>query len=142
MIFYSQYQRNHSMLPLIVGLAVTVAALTTKATINTVIRCRTLTNFEIARLNGITLKRHKIWPSDSGYWRRFHELDQEMALGGFLEKMDAEEAMNVLGVKTINVAEIRKRHRVLMMQNHPDKGGSKYLAMKINLAKDILLNQR
>ena len=54
--------------------------------------------------------------------------------------MSRDEALKVLGLGA-NAGEddIRAAHRRLMLQNHPDKGGSDYLASKVNEAKDVLL---
>lgn len=49
-------------------------------------------------------------------------------------------AMNILNLPASVTEEIiSKRHRRLIMINHPDKGGSTYLALKINEAKDFLI---
>ena len=54
--------------------------------------------------------------------------------------MTEAEAYAVLGLEAGAMPdEIRAAHRRLILQNHPDKGGSSYLAAKINKAKDILL---
>ncbi|KAL3824937.1 hypothetical protein ACJIZ3_020972 [Penstemon smallii] len=62
--------------------------------------------------------------------------------GGFEKVMTRREAALILGVREHAVIEkIREAHRRVMVANHPDAGGSHYLASKVNEAKDILLRR-
>ncbi len=48
--------------------------------------------------------------------------------------------MNILNLSgNISEENVSKNHRKLIMINHPDKGGSTYLALRINEAKDFLI---
>ncbi|CAI2184423.1 6621_t:CDS:2, partial [Funneliformis geosporum] len=60
--------------------------------------------------------------------------------GGFDTKINKREAALILGLREtgINKAKIKEAHRRIMLLNHPDRGGSPYLASKINEAKDFL----
>jgi DnaJ domain len=54
--------------------------------------------------------------------------------------MSREEALAILGLKPgATTDDIKTAHKRLMKDFHPDKGGSDYLAAKINAAKDLLL---
>ncbi|CAO2189573.1 unnamed protein product, partial [Urochloa humidicola] len=64
--------------------------------------------------------------------RKFYE-------GGFQPTMTRREAALILGVReTVSAEKIKEAHKRVMVANHPDAGGSHYLASKINEAKDIL----
>ncbi|KAF7543985.1 hypothetical protein G7Z17_g10304 [Cylindrodendrum hubeiense] len=60
--------------------------------------------------------------------------------GGFENKMTKKEATLILSLseRSITKDKVRKAHRNLMLLNHPDRGGSPYLATKVNEAKELL----
>jgi DnaJ homolog subfamily C member 19 len=60
--------------------------------------------------------------------------------GGFEEIMTRREAALILGIRESSSAQkIKEAHRRLLILNHPDTGGSTYIAGKINEAKELLL---
>ncbi len=76
---------------------------------------------------------HPTWREDMARGER------EMA-SGVDGRMSRDEAYDILGLKSgASPDDIRTAHRELMKKMHPDRGGSTYLASKINEAKDVLL---
>ena len=56
--------------------------------------------------------------------------------------MSAEEAYSILGLKPgASDDDIKAAYRRVIGQLHPDRGGTDYLAAKVNQAKDVLLNR-
>ena len=75
-------------------------------------------------------------------WREDHD---QRANGGGTGTANAggmaeNEAYEILGLEPgADAQAVRAAHRRLMASVHPDRGGSTYLAAKINLAKEVLL---
>lgn len=59
--------------------------------------------------------------------------------GGFDPKMNRREAALILGISpTANKVKVKEAFKKVMAVNHPDRGGSPYIASKINEAKDFM----
>merc|ERR1719198_1744381 len=62
--------------------------------------------------------------------------------GGFDATINRREAALILGIsQNANKDAIKKAHRKIMLLNHPDRGGSPYIATKINEASECLSGQ-
>ena len=73
-------------------------------------------------------------------WRQQAGAHEQQQRSSGSEKMSREEALQILGLSAdASEEEIIETHRRLIQKLHPDRGGSAYLAAKINLAKESLL---
>lgn len=71
--------------------------------------------------------------------RRAANISIKYYRGGFEPTMTKREASLILGVSpSSNHDRIKQAHKRIMLLNHPDRGGSPYMAAKINEAKDVL----
>ncbi len=76
----------------------------------------------------------------SGEWNKSRHHSGESDTTNSNTSMSVTEAREILGVgDSASKQEITYAHRKLMARLHPDKGGSTFLATRVNLAKDTLL---
>ena len=76
----------------------------------------------------------------SGEWQP--QSNASESAGNTMGSMSVEEAFNILGLEVdASPDSIKEAHHKLMTKNHPDHGGSNFLATKINQAKDLLLGK-
>ena len=92
--------------------------------------------------SSVNANMESIFASWGGSWTEFKKsfFTKGFYDGGFEDKMSKREAALILGVReSTSPDRIKEAHRRVLLLNHPDRGGSAYIAAKINEAKDLLL---
>eukprot|EP01114_Cavostelium_apophysatum_P021869 TRINITY_DN7746_c0_g1_i1.p1 TRINITY_DN7746_c0_g1~~TRINITY_DN7746_c0_g1_i1.p1 ORF type:complete len:114 (-),score=15.83 TRINITY_DN7746_c0_g1_i1:33-374(-) len=66
-------------------------------------------------------------------------VNKAIDLSGFESPMSRNEAYKILNIRPgVTQQQLKEAHLRLMKLNHPDNGGSTFLATKVNEAKDII----
>ncbi len=90
------------------------------------------------RLGLRAFQRYSALPVSGGgsAFKSFHK-------GGFDGRMSKREAALILQLpeRSLSKSKLKEAHRRIMLLNHPDRGGSPYLATKVNEAKTFLEKQ-
>ncbi|EFN57074.1 hypothetical protein CHLNCDRAFT_143837 [Chlorella variabilis] len=82
------------------------------------------------------LQAFNAWKTAGPRMRAFYK-------GGFQAEMNRREAALILGVRESAPEEkVKEAHRRIMIANHPDAGGSSFIAAKVNEAKDLMLGKK
>jgi hypothetical protein len=80
-------------------------------------------------------RNHPDWRAQTGHDQQGRRVTDESV-------MTEELALEILGLNgSATKDDVSSAHRKLMQKMHPDRGGSDYLAKKINSAKDFLLEE-
>ena len=124
--------------PFLVGVGVAAVAMTARAGLEAAKHARS--NPELM------LQLNAVAAGFRGMRNAFPGLSQMMAsskLSGFEATMSRREAASILNIReTSSKQQIKDAHRKIMMLNHPDRGGSPFIASKINEASETLQGQR
>lgn len=134
------------VLPIIIGTGVTIVALVARSGLRAWEAYKLLSPSIIAKMNNVPLAR-RVYPHNGRFQQELLNEQLRARLeryrGGFDSKMTESEALLILNISPAEIASLddkmlKRKHRRIMLQNHPDKGGSPYLAMKLNEAREVL----
>ncbi|CCK72622.1 Mdj2p KNAG_0K02590 [Huiozyma naganishii CBS 8797] len=137
------------VLPLIIGTGIALLGVGTQTGLRAWKLYKTLTPLAIAHLNGVRIQQEKLDLLRHDGRFRSSMLNPllrkrlEQYYGGFHHTMSEPEALLVLNIssdeiKRLDQKLLKLKHRKAVLHNHPDKGGSPYMAAKINEARDLI----